>query len=84
MRFRQFITVNGQQAAPAIVPVTPGTWLARNYSHGALSAFGLKQPQFNQIRRHAAVLLPGAQLRPVRFEALSMFWRKRQPRFAIP
>jgi hypothetical protein len=84
MRFRQFMTVNGQQAAPAIVPVTPETWLARNYSHGASDAFGLKHLQFNQIRRHAAVLLPGAQLRPDRFEALSMFWRKRQPRFAIP
>jgi hypothetical protein len=78
------MTVNGEYAAPDVVPVAQRTWLARNYSHGALSAFGLKHPQFNQIRRHAAVLLPGAQLRPVRFEALSMFWRKRQPRFAIP
>jgi hypothetical protein len=37
---------------------------------GALVAFGLKQPQFNQIRRSAAVLLPGTQPQTIGFEAL--------------
>jgi hypothetical protein len=56
-------------SASAFAP-SDAAGLACNHSHGALISFGLKQPQFNQIRSYAAVLPPGTQLRSTGFEAL--------------